>query len=347
MSEARSILIVGWYGTETVGDKAVLGAILSKIRSVNAIAEIHVASLYPPITHSTRAELGEQFRIVDTYSSQFDRSVRKCDYVIVGGGPLMHIRELDHIRYAFENAPPRATRHLWGCGIGPLETQPHLRCVKAIIAAADRLEFRDDASVRFAEEAGASGAKRIGDPSVEYVNSLKGELSTEGEEEILFFLRDLDPAYFRDKSAKDLGNLRIQLINSIRQFAEFCSSQGLRPVFGSMHSFTIGDDDRVLAREIADGLSSPAEVVQKPMSVRDVVESMLRARFVVCMRFHSVVFAHTLDRPFLAIDYTRGGKIFHFLSEVNLLENLLPVAEISAEVLMRRLGRKQALLIPK
>jgi polysaccharide pyruvyl transferase WcaK-like protein len=40
---------------------------------------------------------------------------------------------------------------------------------------------------------------------------------------------------------------------------------------------------------------------------------MSESPFSICMRFHSVLFAQTLGVPYVAIDYTGGGKIKGFL----------------------------------
>ena len=43
--------------------------------------------------------------------------------------------------------------------------------------------------------------------------------------------------------------------------------------------------------------------------------AMARSPFSIRMRFHSVLFADTLGVPFLAVDYTGGGKIRGFLDD--------------------------------
>jgi polysaccharide pyruvyl transferase WcaK-like protein len=47
---------------------------------------------------------------------------------------------------------------------------------------------------------------------------------------------------------------------------------------------------------------------------------MKKSKLNICMRFHSVLFAHTLNTDFIAIDYTMGGKIHAFLKDNNVLE---------------------------
>jgi hypothetical protein len=46
------------------------------------------------------------------------------------------------------------------------------------------------------------------------------------------------------------------------------------------------------------------------------------------MRFHSVVFADTLNTDYTAFDYTGGGKILGYLTDNSKKENLLTIEEL-------------------
>ncbi len=41
------ILIIGWYGTETIGDRAILAGLISFFSKVYRCFEIKIGSLYP------------------------------------------------------------------------------------------------------------------------------------------------------------------------------------------------------------------------------------------------------------------------------------------------------------
>jgi len=55
---------------------------------------------------------------------------------------------------------------------------------------------------------------------------------------------------------------------------------------------------------------------------------MLEASYCLTMRFHSTLFAHTLDIPFTSIDYTNGGKIRNFLADHGKLNQLVTISQI-------------------
>jgi polysaccharide pyruvyl transferase WcaK-like protein len=56
---------------------------------------------------------------------------------------------------------------------------------------------------------------------------------------------------------------------------------------------------------------------------------MYHAEFNLCMRFHSVLFAETLGVPYLAVDYTNGGKIKAFLETKGKLDRLISLQEVA------------------
>jgi len=77
-----------------------------------------------------------------------------------------------------------------------------------------------------------------------------------------------------------------------------------------MHHFPVGWDDRLFARQLARQIANPRLTCDwEPRTPREILEAMAAADFCVCMRFHSCVFAAEVGVPFLAIDYTAGGKI--------------------------------------
>ena len=92
---------------------------------------------------------------------------------------------------------------------------------------------------------------------------------------------------------------------------------GLNPLFIPMHTFVIGKDDRDFARRFAKTYmkDSNYKIGNRVYSPQDILKIMATSPFNVCMRFHSVLFAETLDVPFIAIDYTGGGKIRGFLKD--------------------------------
>lgn len=339
--QSKCVLIVGWYGTETVGDKAILWTIVERLRRrASPPSRIMVSSLHSFITHRTKVELDlPELEVVETYSSAFETACDTCDEVVIGGGPLMHLDALDHMLYAFQRAKQRnAIRRVEGCGIGPLEPQIHRDAVKAILRLSSHTTLRDNASVQRAKSEFEVDCSLSPDPATDYVLSKRDiEASTQDDEfEIACFLRAWDHEYAKGLSASEfdlkLKELRAAFVDS---FAHIVRENDVRVRFFPMHSFSVGGDDRVLARamfrEIQKSYPDVANRVsfqRLPASPIEIIRAMKTAKLSICMRFHSVLFAETLGVPYLAIDYTNGGKIEAFLRDKSATHKKLTLEEV-------------------
>ncbi len=344
-----TVLIVGWYGTETVGDKAILASIVAQLRG-RAVppARIVVSSLYPFITEWTKQELKlPELDVVETYSAEFEQTCGTADEVVVGGGPLMDLQALDHILYAALQARRRnAIVRVEGCGLGPLRDPRYVPVVRQILRLADIVRLRDRRSVdRCRDEFGVEAAQ-IPDPATGYVESLRDSLAhpLAGAHDpgsppgIACFLREWEPSYADQLSPADFQRKKEALENEFEtMLAWFAGEEGLLCSLLPMHSFQIGGDDRVLNRRLrrrlaerGDVPASRIDVAALPVSPVEIVRAMSRARLNICMRFHSVLFAETLGVPYVAIDYTQGGKIRAFLEERNQLHRLISIDEFIA-----------------
>ncbi len=340
--ESKRVLIVGWYGTETAGDKAILWSIVQRLqRRQNPPIEILLASMYPFVSNWTVREMGlAKVQIVETYTPEFERCCKQADEVVVGGGPLMDLEALDHMLYGFLAVRSSGgIARVEGCGIGPLVVPLNCDVIAQMFRLASHVTLRDVRSKERAANAfGRPECAVVPDPAVEYVESLSRERSAEGSNRVACFLRAWGKEY-----AQELGEelfaeknraFESELIKLLRHVSERQSAPlELLP----MHSFHIGRDDRVFNRHLARSLQKDvAEVARLPLTPKELVTRMTAATLSVCMRFHSVVFAETLRVPYLAIDYTRGGKIWSFLSDRERLDRLITFDEVAAGSWMER-----------
>lgn len=348
--QSKTVLIVGWYGTETTGDKAILWTIIQNLRSrTHPPEQIYLASLYPFISHWTvkEMELGD-IAIVETYSREFEQCCDKVDEVVVGGGPLMDIEALNHMLYAFiKAAQRRALTRVEGCGIGPLVSPLYIQVVAELLRLADCVTLRDGASTeRALKEFAISSVTTVPDPATNYVEFIKSTALQDATpplgraRNIACFLREwgrdyagsLDEATYRTTKQQ----LETQLVSLISMLSQsFAADIHLLP----MHTFTMGGDDRVLNRRLSKQLLAQPEIqasqravqfARGPVSPLEILQSMYHAEFNLCMRFHSVLFAETLGVPYLAIDYTGGGKIKAFLQERGKLDRLISLQDIAS-----------------
>ena len=153
------IAIIGWYGTETIGDRAILAGIFSILNRAYGVYEVKLGSIYPFFTERTLLEDSEFYRKcanngigeLNLFDSQnpeaMDDVIEWCDILVMGGGPLMGMWSLYMIEYAFSKAKRLRKRTLiLGCGVGPMITKRYERSVVHIIEKADVTIFRDEIS---------------------------------------------------------------------------------------------------------------------------------------------------------------------------------------------------------
>ncbi|GBO56888.1 hypothetical protein APA_5223 [Pseudanabaena sp. lw0831] len=347
---SKTVLIVGWYGTETVGDKAILWSIISELRDrSNPPSKIYLTSLYPFISHWTLNEMDlENISIVETYSKEFEEVCTQIDEVVVGGGPLMDIEPLNHILYAFMAANKSgAITRVEGCGIGPLKSPLYTRVVSEIIRLADYVSLRDrDSADRILKEFPVKSLKVIPDPATNYVHFIKlsGNLDRNipplgSAKNISCFLREWGIEYIGELNPEEFILTKYKFEQQIVEMILTLSSEYEADIhLLPMHTFSVGGDDRVFNRKFdanLSGLVSNKELTNKifytrePISPKEILQSMYNAKLNICMRFHSVLFAESLGVPYIAIDYTNGGKIKAFLEGKGKLNRLISLSEVA------------------
>lgn len=332
----NSALILGWYGTETAGDKAILAEIIYRMKQ-RGVQEITVASLNPYITKWTIKELGyPEIKIIDTYRDDLLSAASNADITIMGGGPLMEIRSLGAILNAFIRSQMSGKyTYIAGCGIGPLENPSYTRGVIDLLHSSDWIELRDTYSANWAiQQTGRSDIVNSGDPAQAYVLRWKeNQQPLERKSAYLnCYLRAWSPEYRGEYSKDEFETIQeafeLQLGNWI---TSICNTYNLKPRLLAMHHFTIGGDDRIYNRQLAlKRLAHLDPIVQmEPYSLNQILESMRDSAYNFTMRFHSMLFAHSLGVPFTVIDYTQGGKIKHYLTDNQALDHYIGLEQVA------------------
>jgi MoaA/NifB/PqqE/SkfB family radical SAM enzyme/polysaccharide pyruvyl transferase WcaK-like protein len=329
VGKGKNVYIVGWYGTETVGDKAILGQILDFYKEKYADVNFYIASLYPFVTEKTIRELEVEATVVPCDAFDFARYAAQCDEVVMGGGPLMDMEALAVPLWAFKVAKMYHKKTVvFGCGLGPLHSEKYIDAVKQILLLSDEVKLRDNKSVLYAQElTGRQDIVNSGDGAYAYVSKLDKQITvTEQKPVLACFLREWSTEYKGTLSETEFFEIRDKFEANIAfLIKQFCKENGVKPAFYPMHTFTVGGDDREFYRRFIKKHFDGKDYFfyNKNAQVRTTIEAMKTAKYNLCMRFHSVLFAHTLRTNFMAIDYTQGGKIHNFLSDNQDLDRLL------------------------
>ena len=312
----NSILLVGWYGTETAGDIAILAGIMQEYMSKNPDIQFKLLSLYPDYTKHSLISLPQyllsRLEISNFWGKDVFRYIAMCDAITMAGGPLMDIPYTYEISCLFKsfydlNKPCIVE----GCGIGPLHNPQCIQNVINIIKMASAVSVRDSDSKEALFQYGITKKITVrSDPSATYIESCHlPELSV--EKVIRCYLRELTSEYQQNVTPGEAENRVAAFLQSIIDwFPDY------KIELWPMHYFPIGNDDRQYNFRIASKIcDSRIRVINEPKSPEEILSSMKLSSYCVCMRFHSVVFASSVKSKFLAIDYTNGGKISGFLKD--------------------------------
>ena len=326
----RSILLIGWYGSETAGDIAILGGVISEYLSLNPSLRLTLLSLYPSYTKMTMRDLGaaqaDRIEVVAYRSTKAADAIASHDAVVMAGGPLMDIQETKLIASIFKAfAERRKPCVIEGCGIGPLTQDVFRRNVIAAARLASTIRVRDEDSRDRLRSFGLRKEITVrADPASRFVMDTGIKPAPSRDKIIRCFLRQLTWEYRQEITPEACeAILSTCLMKLLAWFPEH------RIELLPMHYFPIGYDDRVFARRLAGKINNPRLfAVHEPLSPTQILQAMAAAEFCLCMRYHSVVFAYELGVPFVALDYTNGGKILGFLKDRHLTSKCLSFRDL-------------------
>lgn len=326
---AVKVLVCGWYGTETLGDKAILAGVMESIRKTVGQVDFTLVSLYPYISQMTRRQMPELkgTHIVDPHEGI--RLVGDMDLVVFGGGPLMAINELAEMEAIFYAAHQRGIPSLVaGCGVGPIGDDWHNKSLYNILTMASLRIYRDVKSRELATKLGVDTTGDIvaEDPAFTWLKNQRERLTSTPPSDrkvLLLGLRDFPyQQYARHLSPTECiaakERYEHEVIAALERLAERHADLVIRPLPMCTNHF--GDDDRWFYRRLFRGNKKLEErldlsLLGAELAPSEYGEAFCSAHVALTMRFHSVVFALGLEVPTVAIDYTLGKGKVHALAE--------------------------------
>lgn len=316
------VMICGWYGTETTGDKAILGALLHTLgQALGRYCPI-IVSLQPHISQLTRIQMPELADVVIKDPDWALTHMTETDLLVFGGGPLMAIAPIVTMEALFTAArKQKVPSVIAGCGVGPLDNAEFKDAVSRILKMAHARIFRDGKSKALAETMGTDTREDsvAEDPAFAWCERCRSDiLKPEPEPVLLLGLRDWP---FRQYGP----HLDERAARAVKEKAEAAIVTALRILCGRMEALriipfpmcthSVGGDDRFyylrLFRHYPDLQEriDPTLFGREP-SPEEALEWFEKASAVLAMRYHSLVFALALGLPAVAIDYTLGkGKV--------------------------------------
>lgn len=325
----NSVLITGWYGTETTGDKAILGEIVHFLRERSPQCQIAISTINRKISLQTERELEilKGSKLLDIEECSKSKIIEKYDAVIFGGGPIMQSNSLVDVWKIFrESNRQKKARVIFGCGLGPFHTKEMEQIAKQILQMSTAGFFRDEESLDYAKSLFPEiNMGYACDPSIGYLNRIKSLDLNEDEKKdyitLCTLLRSNTKEFIKDADLKAIDELN-------RNFALYMANFLKEIVFKakifvkmlSMNCHYLGGDDRKFNRMVKEfcGESDKIYVERAYLDINDVMKKIKFSDFSLAMRYHGHLFSFALGIPFLSINYTgKDGKVNSFLRRIN------------------------------
>lgn len=331
------ITIIGWYGTETIGDRAILAGLFRLFFREYGDYEVRLGAIYPFYTEKTLLEdedflrtcNGERPLRVSVFDSRSPKALRGAihtsDVVAIGGGPLYDSPAMFMLEYALKYARhKRKQTMILGCGIGPLYRKVYRNTLLRILRNTDIAIFRDQVSKQEADRLCGSSENFFAaiDPAVIALSVFdrKNPKETDDDEYIAVAIRAFPGGF---KLAPGLTDKEVdkEVAGYLEQMQE-ATGKEIRMI--PMNYCDSGGDDRKIMNAFRFQSSNiHFQVQNEPLNTFQTMQVFRNAWGCAGMRFHSVVFQTILNGNNLILDYTDAGtgKIGNFLQQIQATEH--------------------------
>lgn len=329
------ITIIGWYGTETIGDRGILAGLIRVFSEKYTSFSIRLGSLFPFFSERCLFEdLSFYQRISQNNLDSilvFDindicalkRNINVSSIVCFGGGPLMDIPHTFIMEYAMDYAHrKRITTMMLGCGMGPLTRNDIIESVLRIIKQTDVCLFRDEKSVEtYHMLGGTKQIKSIIDPAsfcAYYFFTNIAQKEQYIENSIVMNFRDVHKDQY---STTNISLYDDYFISLIRKELQTNPDMFVRLI--PMHTFMQGGDDRYYLNYLCSLLTAEEQskviVHNNPLSLEDTMKIYFQAHHCYGMRFHAVLLQTLINGRNVILDYTNptNGKIIGLLQQLS------------------------------
>lgn len=330
--EWKKILVTGWYGTETTGDKAILGEVIYFIKKHFPKSEIQITTLDEKISYQTNLELEEckDIKIIDINKSIKPSFLKDFDALIMGGGPLMETDAMKYILNIFaEGSRKNKSCIIFGCGIGPLHSLEMKEITSRILGYTTAGFFRDKESFEYAKNIFPEHNFYYGcDPALGYLKRWTEKNKKQSKENnqliISTFFRANTREFFPDLEKRKLEDENFLFASKISSVLKtICKNNNAKVSMLPMNCHWIGGDDRTINRMVFSLLENNdfVELKRKYIPINEILQDLSNSDIAVAMRYHSHLFCLALGIPFISIDYSgEKGKVYNLLKRINYTE---------------------------
>lgn len=323
-----SILICGWYGTETLGDKAILGGIIASIkRSALNNHNVYLCSLNPYLSQQTVRQMPElsSVSVLNVAQAIYNLKAGGFSHLLFGGGPIMTTPPIVEMSLLFDLAKKAKIRTIVaGCGVGPLGDPQLVPFLTNILKKSDVRIFRDNESLVNAQKLTSEYTTDLvtNDPAFTWLTLNKAisvRTSRKNEQKVLLLgLRDIPfKEYAHGLDSVSAQRIKYQFeMNIIKALLVLCEQiPELKILPVPMCTNHFGADDRWYYRNLFRGnqrllANTDMKFLNNELAPNEYLKAFQLSDVCLTMRFHALVFGLAANKNCVVLDYTFGkGKV--------------------------------------
>ena len=341
IADDNSILLIGAYGGEHVGDAAILGGVIQRLQKDFSIDKVTVSSFRPDRTQRWVDELDFNINIEVISDEQINKNLDKSQYLAYAGGPLMDmpLHLANHLK-AMSRAKAMGKKVIIeGVGIGPLGSKLSYWLVNKMLNTADNIRVRTKDSWQYLLSQNLN-VKLDRDPAFDYLESrvnidknkmplsliklLGDETSQNNKKLVAINLRPLWSKYSTDSTDLDTleNSLYEEIVQSFIDINEHLNKEVIF-IFFPMNPDQYGFSDLESAYKLEKKLNTSVDfrIWEYEPGIDEMLNFLNLMDAVISMRFHGCIFSLT-QNPFstIGIDYQVGkkGKVSELMEDCNL-----------------------------
>lgn len=348
--KVKSILIIGAYGGEHVGDAAILGGVILRCLSFyENIDKIYVSSFRKARTNRwiNTLDFSVDIECVDDELA-LNQKV-DVDLLVYGGGPLMELplHLGNHLHTAIVYSKVGVPFIIEGVGVGPIKTKITDYFIKRLLKISSFTRVRTSKAKADVYRMTGLDVSLSQDPAFDYLNS-RDELKNLSNNELISLNRlvvsspaelvvaiNLRPlwnkySFIKDRSIEEVElNYLKELTNCFNTLSE---EYNIKFVFFPMNADQFGMSDFETANRLKRLMAKVGLVLhiwEAEPGIDAVIKFLRTVECVISMRFHGCIFALSqCSDNVISIDYQLGrpGKVTDVMND-NGLTNMVNAAD--------------------
>jgi polysaccharide pyruvyl transferase WcaK-like protein len=329
----RSVVVIGAYGGDHIGDAAILGGVLNALNRCHNVQHATVMSYRPRHTSQLVWGLSTPVTIaVEPYEAErVDYALDEADALFIAGGPIFDAPRIlaKHIASVHSARVRGRPFFIERVGIGLTWRLPSSWLARGILKRAKSISVRSNASAHHPLLSGLS-PQITRDPAFDYLETranldrLRGmdkravDALTAGAERAVLVGINLRPTHDRHAAPGKAASqpLSNDLVQGLSKVLIRFAANARRPVsyiFFPMNAVQHGMSDLAAAFQLhrAVGNRVDLRVWEGNPGVDGVLYLLQKLDLVIAMRLHAAIFSMSQGLPVLGLDYfsEKGGKL--------------------------------------